>query len=37
MVRKKKWMAIELKDIKKYLPIEETAQFVGVGGKYLRE
>ena len=37
MVRKKKWMAIELKDIKKYLLIKKPAQFVGVGGQYLRE
>lgn len=34
--RKKLWMAIELKDIKKYNQIEKTKQFVPVGGKYLK-
>ena len=37
IVKKKKWMAIELKDIKKYDKIEKPAQFVTVAGKYWRE
>ncbi|MEM3504640.1 MAG: DUF365 domain-containing protein [Archaeoglobaceae archaeon] len=35
--RKKKWMAIELEEIKKYDKIVKPKRFVGVGGQYLRE
>lgn len=35
--RKKKWMAIELEEVKKYDKIVKPKRFVGVGGQYLRE
>ena len=35
--RKKKWMAIELEEIKKYDKIVKPKRFVSVGGQYLRE
>ena len=37
MVKKKKWMAIKLRDIKKYELTEKPAQFVTAGGHYLWE
>jgi hypothetical protein len=37
MVKKKNWMAIELKDIKKFKQTEKPDEFVTVGGRYLRE
>ena len=35
--RKKKWMAIELEEIRKYDRIVKPKRFVSVGGQYLRE
>jgi hypothetical protein len=37
IIKKKKWMAIELKDIKRYKQIEKPKRFVTVGGRYLKE
>ena len=36
-IKKKKWMAIELQDIKKYNQIKKPTRFVTVGGRYLKE
>ncbi|MEM0215158.1 MAG: DUF365 domain-containing protein [Archaeoglobaceae archaeon] len=35
--RKKKWMAIEIENIKKYDKIVKPKRFISVGGQYLKE
>jgi hypothetical protein len=35
--RKRPWMALELKDIRKYDTVKKPERFVPVGGRYLRE
>lgn len=37
VIKRRKWMAIELVDIKKYEQTKKPIQFVTVGGHYLRE
>ena len=34
--KKKKWLGLELKDIKKYDTVEKPERFVPVGGQYIR-
>jgi len=35
--KKKKWLGLELKDIKKYDNVEKPERFVPVGGQYIRD